>query len=238
MTDRAMVIGASSGIGEALAHELATEGYEVGLTARSVETLREIAEGLPTRAYVKRMDVTETETARDAFRSLAGEMDGVDVVVVNAGIGPGNPELDWEPERDTIDTNVRGFTAMAVAAMNYFEQQGHGQLVGVSSVASYVGSSRVPAYYASKAYVSNYLDGLRYRSRHLDADITVTTVEPGFVDTDLAGGEFWMCSPETAAELIREAIEEKKRQQFVTRRWRLVATALTVMPDVLKRRLF
>lgn len=238
MTERAMVIGASSGIGEALARKLAAEGYEVGLTARSVDKLETIADGLPTRSYVARMDIAETERAREAFEELTAEMGTVDVVVVNAGIGPANITLDWEPERDTIDVNVRGFTAMSVAAMDLFEKQGHGQLVGVSSVASYVGSSEIPAYYASKAYVSNYLDGLRYKTRHLDADITVTTVEPGFVDTDLAGGEFWMCSAETAAELIHEAIAEKKRQQFVTRRWRLVALVLTLMPDLFKRRLF
>jgi short-subunit dehydrogenase len=238
MTKRAIVVGASSGIGEALARKLAAEGYEVGLTARSVEKLEEIAESLPTKASVAQMDVTETEAARDAFDDLAAAMGGVDVVVLNAGVGPENLDLDWEPEQQTIDTNVRGFTALAVAAMDYFEQQGHGQLVGISSVASYVSSSRIPAYYASKAYVSNYLDGLRYKSQYLDADITVTTVEPGFVDTDLAGGDFWMCSPETAAALIHEAISENKRQQFVTKRWRLVALVLTLLPDVLTRRLF
>lgn len=238
MTDSAIIVGASSGIGEALARKLADEGYEVGLTARSLNRLEAIAGELPTKSYVARMDVTETEDARESFRDLAAAMEPVDVVVVNAGIGPENAALDWEPERDTIDTNVRGFTAVAVAAMDYFETQGYGQLVGTSSVAAYVGSSRAPAYYASKAYVSNYLDGIRYRTRHLDADITVTTIEPGFVDTELAGGEFWMCSPETAAALIYGAIAKKKHHQFVTRRWRLVALALTLLPDSLKRRLF
>lgn len=238
MTERAMVIGASSGIGEALARKLASEGYEVGLTARSIDRLREIAEELPTPSYVARMDVTETDESRETFRELAEAMGSVDVAVLNAGIGPANRDLDWEPERETIDTNVRGFTALAVEAMDYFQTQGHGQLVGTSSVAAYVGSSDIPAYYASKSFVSNYLDGLRYKTRHLDADITVTTVEPGFVDTDLAGGEFWMCSPETAAELMYTAIEKKKRHQFVSRRWRLVALVLTLLPDAVKRRLF
>lgn len=238
MADSAMVIGASSGIGEALARKLADEGYEVGLTARSVDKLEAIAEELPTGSYIARMDVRNTVEARETFSELAEAMGTVDVVVVNAGIGPANIDLDWEPERETIDTNVRGFTALAVAAMNYFEEQGHGQLVGTSSVAAYVGSSQIPAYYASKAYVSNYLAGLRYKTRHLDADITVTTVEPGFVDTALAGGEFWMCSTDTAAKLIYGAIEKKKAHQFVSRRWRLIAYALTLMPSALKRRLF
>lgn len=238
MTQRAIIVGASSGIGEALARTLAAEGYEVGLTARSVDRLRELGGDLPTQAYIAQMDVTETAAAREAFDRLAEQMGSVDVVVLNAGIGPENLDLEWEPDRDTIDTNVRGFAALATKAIEYFEQQGHGQLVGTSSIAAYVGSSHAPAYYASKAFVSNYLDGIRYRNRRSDADITVTTVEPGFVDTDLAGGEFWMCSPETAAELIYHAIANKKRQQFVTRRWRLVALALRVMPDAIKRRVF
>jgi len=238
MTQRAIVVGASSGIGEALAEKLAAAGYEVGLTARRVDRLRAIGAGLPTQAYVAQMDVTETGAAREAIDRLTEQMGTVDVVVLNAGVGPDNPELDWEPERDTIDTNVTGFAALATKAMDFFEQQGHGQLVGTSSVAAYVGSSRAPAYYASKAFVSNYLDGLRYRTRYYDADITVTTVEPGFVDTDLAGGEFWMCSTETAAKLIYGAIENNKRHQFVSRRWRLVALILTLLPDAVKRRLF
>jgi len=238
MTDRAIVVGASSGIGEALARTLAAEGYEVGLTARSVDRLREIGSELPTQAYVAQMDVTETDAARAAFDRRVGQMGVVDVDVLNAGVGTDNAELDWEYERNTIDTNAVGFTALATKAYHFFERQGHGQLVGVSSVAAYVGSSRAPAYYASKAYVSNYLDGLRYKTRYSDAEITITTVEPGFVDTDLAGGDFWMCSPETAATLIYGAIEEKKRHQFVTRRWRLVALAITLLPDVVKRRIF
>ncbi len=238
MTKRALVIGASSGIGEALVRKLAEEGYEVGLTARSVDRLHEIGDELPTETYIAQMDVTETEQARETFAELTEAMEQVDVVVLNAGIGPENIDLEWGPERGTIDTNVRGFTALAVAALNFFEQQGHGQLVGTSSVAAYVGSSEIPAYYASKAYVSNYLEGLRYKSQYLDGDITVTTIEPGFVDTDLAGGDFWMCSPETAADLIYLAIRKKKPHQFVTRRWRLVALALTLMPESLKRRMF
>jgi len=236
MTQRAIVVGASSGIGEALARKLAAEGYEVGLTARSVDRLREIGSELPTQAYVAQMDVTETEAAREAFDRLAGQMGVVDVVVLNAGIAPYNPELDWGPARDTIDTNVRGFAALATKAVASFKEQGRGHLVGISSVAAHTGSSQAADYYASKAYVSNYLDGLRYNLSHGDADITVTTIEPGFVDTDLAGGEFWMCSPETAADLIYGAIEKKKRHQYVTRRWRLVALLLSVLPEFLKRR--
>jgi short-subunit dehydrogenase len=236
--DRAIVVGASSGIGEALAQELADAGYEVGLTARRRDRLETIGEELPTQAYVAKMDVTDTADAREGFTELADAMGGVDVVVLCAGVGYENRELDWEKERETIDVNVHGFVALATAAIDRFEQQGHGHLVGISSVAAHMANAALPAYPASKAFVSNYCDALRYRAREREADVTVTTIEPGFVDTDMAGGTFWMCSPETAAKQIHRAIRKGKRKAYVTRRWRLVAGLIDLMPDVVKRRAF
>jgi short-subunit dehydrogenase len=235
---RAVVVGASSGIGEALARELADAGYDVGLTARRRELLEDLGRVLPTKAYVARMDVTETEAARESFHEVVDAMGGVDVVVLNAGAAVENPDLEWEPERDTIDTNVRGFAALATAAMDRFETQGQGHLVGISSVAARFGNGEWPAYGASKAFVSNYLAGLRYRTGRLDADVDVTTIEPGYVDTDLAGGDFWKADRETAAAQIHRAIEKKRRHAYVTRRWVLVAKLIDYMPDILKRRLF
>ncbi|WP_435348463.1 SDR family NAD(P)-dependent oxidoreductase [Haloarchaeobius sp. HRN-SO-5] len=238
MTDSAMVVGASSGIGEALARKLAAEGYEVGLAARRRERLKEIGACLPTQAYVARIDVTDVEDARQGFAEVADAMDGIDLVVLNAGVGFENRDLDWEPERVTVDTNVRGFVALATAAMDHFERRGHGRLVGISSVAARFGSGLGPAYNASKAFVSTYLDGLRYRARTLDADVGVTTIEPGYVDTALAQGTFWMAAPETAADQIYGAIRRGKNHAYVTRRWRLVAGLVDLLPDVVRRRLF
>lgn len=236
-TPSAIVIGASSGIGEALAREFADNGYEVGLAARRRERLELIGNQLDTQAYVAKMDVTDTDDAREGFHELADAMGAADVVVLCAGVGDPNPELDWETERQTVDVNVRGFVALATAAMERFEQQGHGHLVGISSVAAHISVGDVPAYPASKAFVSNYCDGLRYRARSRDADVHVTTIEPGFVDTDLAGGTFWMCSPETAASQIYRAIRKRKPKAFVTRRWWLVAGLFELLPDTVKRRL-
>ncbi len=234
----AIVVGASSGIGEALAREFAAHGYEVGLTARRREKLELIGNQLDTKAYVAKMDVTDLADAREGFHEVADAMGDVDVVVLCAGVGRENRDLDWEVERETIDVNVRGFTALATAAMDRFESQGHGHLVGISSVAAHMANGAIPAYPASKAFVSNYCDSLRYRARNLDADVDVTTIEPGFVDTEMAGGTFWMCSPETAAAQIYRAVRRGKRHAYVTRRWWLVAGLIGLMPDVLKRRLF
>ncbi|MFU8869278.1 SDR family NAD(P)-dependent oxidoreductase [Natronococcus sp.] len=234
----AIVVGASSGIGEALARELAADGYEVGLAARRTDRLREIGEELPTRSYVATMDVADAETARERFDALADAMGSVDLVVISAGTADLNPDLEWDLERETIDVNVRGFAAIATAAISYFEQRGiDGHLVGISSVAAHFGNGGVPAYNASKAFVTTYLEGLRTRAGGRETDVTVTTVEPGFVDTKLAYGSFWMCSPETAAKQIARAIRKERTHVYVTRRWRLVAWAFDLVPNAILRRI-
>ncbi|ELY95102.1 short-chain dehydrogenase/reductase SDR [Natrialba hulunbeirensis JCM 10989] len=240
----AIIVGASSGIGAALARELAADGYEVGLTARRTAQLKAVGGELPTKAYVATMDVTDTETAREHFFELADAMPSVDLVVISAGVGDANYALEWESERQTVDVNVRGFTAIATAAMEYFESRAddssgpHGHLVGLSSVAAHFGNGGTQAYNASKAYVSRYLEGLRSRQAGNDANVTITTIEPGFVDTDLSYGSFWECSPETAASQIADVIREERDHAYVTRRWRLVAWVLKALPESAVRRLF
>lgn len=223
----AIIVGASSGIGRALAKELSRE-YELGLAARRTDRLKAVGEDIG-GAHVAEIDVT-AEDARERFDGLVDSIGGVDLVVLSAGIGRHNPDLAWDDERDTIDVNVRGFTAMATAAMQQFESTDGGHLVGISSVAAEVGSPTMPAYSASKAFVSRYLEGLRYRSND---DVTVTDVRPGYVDTPMspATERFWECSPETAARQIARAISKEKDVAYVTRRWWLVSKLLAVLPD-------
>jgi short-subunit dehydrogenase len=236
--NRAIVVGASSGIGQALAELLAERGYEVGLAARRVERLEAIGETLPTKAYVAKMDVTDTERARERFDALVEAMGDVDLVVLSAGVGRPNPELDRVVEDETVAVNAQGFTALATAAMATFDEQGHGTLVGISSVAALFGSGASPAYSASKAFVSNYCDGLRAWATSRDADIAVVDVKPGYVDTEMAFGDFWMASPETAARQILAAAEAGRRHAYVTRRWRLVGWLIRAMPHGLRERVF
>jgi short-subunit dehydrogenase len=87
--------------------------------------------------------------------------------------------------------------------------------------------------------VSNYLQGVRYRFKKLKRPIVVTDVQPGFVDTRMAKGDrlFWVASPETAARQIAAAIRGRKQRVYVTRRWRLIAWLLRVLPDVVYSKL-
>jgi len=198
------------------------------------------------------MDVAEPETAREAFFELAAAMDRVELVVLSAGVGSVNHDLEWEPERETIQVNVSGFTAIATAAIEHFERRASasagldssarsldGHLVGISSVASHVGDPDTPAYNASKAFVTRYLEGLRHRQATRSADVAVTTVEPGYVDTGMAMSDdpFWMSSPETAASQIARAIEKRRSHVYVTRRWRLVSWLVRALPEPIVRRL-
>jgi len=219
----AIIVGASSGIGEALARLFAAEGYRVGMCARRGELLLALQSEI-SGSVVRQMDVTSPDEAVETFRSLVAEMGGADIVVVSAGTGFINPELEWHKEKATIDVNVTGFCALANGAMKYFMERRQGHLVAISSVAALFGSPRAPAYNASKAFVSTYMEGLKGKVRRLHLPITITDIRPGFVDTAMAQGPniFWMASPEEAARQIYEAIRKKKACAYVTRRWRLV----------------
>jgi short-subunit dehydrogenase len=236
---RAIVIGASSGIGRALALRLAREGYAVGLTARRLPLLLELQAEIGPRAFVKQMDVSDTARAMALLEELIEELGGADLIVVNAGTGHLNPELAWEPEAETLGVNVLGFAAMANVAYRHFVRRGAGHLVGISSIAALRGGGGAPAYNASKAFVTNYLDGLRHKLARLHSPVAVTDIQPGFVRTAMAQGPhvFWAASPEKAAEQIWQAIRRRKKRAVITRRWRLIAWLMRIVPDSVYQRL-
>lgn len=230
--NKAIVIGASSGIGKELAKLLSKENYIVGLAARRTDLLEEIASQLPMKSYVKHMDVSQPDCAMKELEDLIAEMDGVGLIVFCSGTGYINPELDWQKEKETIDVNVTGFSCIADVSYNYFVKHGFGHFTAISSVAALRGGRDAPAYNASKAFVSNYMEGLRCKARKENPKITITDIRPGFVDTKMAQGNglFWVASPETAAKQIVSIIRRKKEIGYVTRRWLLVAKIYKILP--------
>ena len=235
----AIIIGASSGIGQALAQVLAADGYVVGLAARRAHLLAELQQELGDRAQARCLDVADVPRAMTALTEWIVELRGVDLVVLNACLGHSNPDLRWDWEDETIRVNVHGIAALANVAMRYFIARGAGHLVGISSVAGVRGNSRAPAYCASKAFLSAYLDSLRYRVWRLGLPIAVTDIRPGFVDTAMGQSphRFWVSSPAVAAQQIYAAIRRRKHRAYVTRRWILVAGLMRWLPDWLYRRL-
>ncbi|MCE5315932.1 MAG: SDR family NAD(P)-dependent oxidoreductase, partial [Parachlamydia sp.] len=222
---KAIVIGASSGIGRELAKILAREGYEVGLAARRTALLSTLQQEIPSKTYLKTIDISHSAETINALRELIVEMDGLDLLILSSGIGYINPELDWQKEKETIDVNAYGACAVINGAMKHFMEQGSGHLVGISSIISLRGSDAAPAYSASKAFLSNYLEGMRKKMHKAGMDISITDIQPGFVDTSMAQGPglFWVAAPNRAAEQIYRAIHRKKSLAYITCRWSLVA---------------
>lgn len=228
----AIVIGASSGIGRALAKLLAANGYQVGLAARRTDRLEELQREINKPTYIKCIDVTRTEEARRLLEALISEMGGADLIVISSGVSLKN--TSWEEDLQTIEVNVTGFIAMANVAMSYFMERGSGHLVGLSSIAGLRGSRSTAATYgATKAFVSNYLESLRLKADKSGLDVHITDVMPGYVDTPMTEGQsgmFWLAPVEVAAQQIMDAIRKKKRIAYITRRWRLMAWLLKLVP--------
>src|SRR5690606_1005995 len=133
--------------------------------------------------------------ARQLLEELVQEMGGMDILILNAGIGDSKPS--WEGEMQIINVNISGFTALANWAVYYFETKGGGQIAGVSSVASIRGTHIATVYSASKAYISSYMEGLQQRSNKKRQGITITDIRPGFVATPMTQenkGMFWVAS--------------------------------------------
>ena len=235
----AIIIGASSGIGRALAVTLSLDGYRVGVVARRTDLLAQLRAELTGLCVIKTVDVSQPELAMPLLRELIEELRDVELFIVSAGTGFDNAALAWELERETIAVNVLGFAGMVNVAVAHLEARGSGYLVGISSIAALRGNRVAPAYAASKAFVSNYLQSVRYRFNKLKLPIVVTDVQPGFVDTPMAKGDrlFWVASPETAARQIVVAIRGRRKRVYITRRWRLIAWLMQVLPDALYSKL-
>ncbi|MDP5093916.1 MAG: SDR family NAD(P)-dependent oxidoreductase [Polaribacter sp.] len=229
---KAIIIGATSGIGKGLAKILVNNNYKVGITGRRTELLDKLKSQNPNSYYTRTFDITDTKIIVENLDALTTELGGLDLLIISSGTGDLNEKLDFEIENRTIETNVVGFTCIANWAFNYFENQKLGHLVAISSVGGLRGSRIAPAYNATKAYQVNYLEGLRQKSRKLNQQIYVTDVRPGFVDTDMAKGEgqFWVATVDKATRQIFEAIKQKKKIVYVTKRWRIIASILKRVP--------
>ena len=237
-TRTAVIVGASSGIGEALARELNRAGWRLALLARRLDRLEALRETLAPETIVRGLDVTQRDAAV-TLEHMLDELGGVDLVIISAGTGHNNHDLRWELDADTVTVNVLGFMAAAQVAMRHFLGRGRGHLVGISSIAALRGNHAGAAYAASKAFQSVYLDGLRDLARHSGHPIAVTEVQPGGVDTAMLKPDrplpavvrrLFVASPEKAARQILGAVRRRKKHVYITRRYAPVAFVLKLLP--------
>ncbi len=236
---KAIVIGATSGIGKSISEILIQNGYAVGVTGRRLEMLQSLKEKYPKQMCYSQMDVQELSSIESICNKLVHQLGGLDLLIISAGIGDENKMLDFAIENKVIKTNIQGFTCVADWGMNYFKKQGHGHLVNISSIAGLMGNGEAPSYNATKAFQINYLEGLRLNADKSGAEIIVTDIRPGYVDTNMAKGDgmFWVATVEKAAQQIFNAIKRKKKVVYITKRWRIIGIILKIMPYSLLRKL-
>lgn len=220
---KVIIIGASSGIGKALAERYIAKGFQVGITGRRNVLLEEIQKARPDQVVVSAFDVNELKSEAH-LNALAEKLGGVDIVIYSSGVGEFNKDLDFVIEKQMIDTNVMAFTQVADWAYHYFKKQGRGSFASITSMAGMMGSRHAPAYNASKAYQINYLKGLRQKVKRQKLAVSITDLRTGFVDTPMAkaASKFWVATPQKAAEQMSQAIQQKAALAYITKRWRIV----------------
>lgn len=214
---KAIITGASSGIGLELSQQLAARGVEVALLARRVPLLEDLQRRIVEaggKASVHEADVTDPDRLVGLLQRLDYEMGGIDLVVANAGIGSSRwaGKMDWESCRQTIDVNVVGATATLTALLPRMVERNRGHLVGISSLAGSRGLPKSAIYSASKAFLSVFLESLRIDLMH--TDVAVTDVRPGFIRTPLtAENDFpmpFLMDVDDAVKRIVHAIERRE----------------------------
>lgn len=239
MSKKILITGASSGIGQALAYELAGREYALALTARRMETLEDIQKDLQTQypsaeVVIHPLDVIAYETVPGVISDCADRLGGLDILFANAGIGLGEKvgKGRFGDARRTIETNLLGAMATVDAAVQYFLEQGQGHIVGTCSVAAFRGMPRSSSYAASKAGFALYLESLRaevYRR-----NIRVTVLYPGYIDTplnDMLPNRPFVISAERGAAMIAGMIERRVKSSTVpVWPWCIVGRMLKLLP--------
>lgn len=238
---RVVVVGASSGIGEAMARQLAQSGADVAVVARREAELTRLAGERPGKLHPYAHDVTNVDEVPALFERIERELGPIDGLVYAAGVMPKIEESEYafEKDRAMVTVNLLGAMAWMNQAAARFEAARAGTILGISSIAGERGRRGNPAYCTTKAALTTYLEALRNRcSRY---GVNVVTIKPGFVDTAMTRGMkglFWLISAEKAAKIsLRLARRGSSAVAFVPSRWALVAFIVRSLPSFIFRKL-
>ncbi len=233
-----LIIGASSGIGRAIAAHYASQGWRVGICARREQPLRELHDRFPDNIEWRTLDVT-AEDAADRFLDFVNALGGVDVVLYAAGCGWNNPMLRVEDDERTVNTNVVGFTRIANAVFNYFAANSaphlkRGRFAAITSVAGTKGIGISATYSATKRYQWTYLEALAQLATVRHVAIDITDIRPGFIDTPLLDTSAhtypMLMQVDYAVRRIVRAIDRGRRVAYIDWRWAALVAAWRAIP--------
>ena len=243
--EHAVVVGASSGMGRAIAKRLAAEGCTVAAVARRIDELRSLAEevsavGGAAAVHVFEHDVTDHASVPELFQGIVRELGGLDLIVYAAGVMPpvAFEEFNTDKDLQMLQVNLEGAIAWLNEAAQRFSSLKRGTIIGIGSVAGDRGRSGNPVYATSKAGLHTYLEALRNRIAR--DGVKVVTIKPGFVDTPMTeglSGLFWLISANRAAEIIIKKARKGVVTAYVPGRWRFVMWVIRTIPSFLFRRL-
>lgn len=201
--ERAIVVGASSGIGLEIARLLATDGCRVAAVARRADRLRKLAEEFPKQVLAFEHDVTQFGATRSLFQEITRQLGGLDLVVYAAGamLPVGREEFDFEKDQAMFAINVLGCIAWMNEAADRFQGVGAGTLLAIGSVAGDRGRAAQPGYNSSKAALATYMEALR--NRLAKKGVRVVTIKPGPTRTEMTAhlDTSKMMSPEAVARI-------------------------------------
>lgn len=234
MSKKAIVIGASSGIGQEVAKLLIQQGWTVGVAARRVERMQDLG-----AAAIEQIDVT-TEDAISGLTTLISKIDGMNLFFYASGIGKQNRNLKEDIELATMQTNGVGFTRMIGAAYRYFASHGGGHIAAITSIGGTKGLGPAPAYSATKAMQNTYLQTLEQLANSQKLKIRFTDIRPGFVDTALLSGDFhypMMLKPEKVAKEIVCAINHRRHIRIIDWKYRILTALWRRIPRFIWRSL-
>ncbi len=219
MSKKILIVGGSSGLGRQLAVLFARDKHTVAVLARRGQLLTELQLELP-GLLIKQADIS-AEGINEIIGELIAELKGLDIIIIAASIIQFNPSLAPLPENETVKVNVTAFTKILSTAWQYFKSAGGGQIVGITSIAAARGNKMAPAYHASKAFQSIYLESLRVKAKHEQNNICITELVPGYMDTEMGKGErmFWVSSVSKAGRQSFRAIQSRKKRAFIGKRW-------------------
>ena len=246
MAKKAIVMGATSGIGMEVAKLLAAKGWQVGIAGRRVERLQTLIsdnKATPQGGITcyQQIDVTSAE-APSLLLELIDELGGMDLYFHSSGIGWQNNSLDIEKELKTVETNGLGFTRMIDTAFNWFAHHHSSQnarIACITSIAGTKGLGAAPAYSATKRFQNHYLECLSQQARMHHLPISITDIRPGFVKTDLIAGSTYplQLQPEDVAKHIVNAIEKGKEVKVIDWRYAILVFFWRLIPRGLWTRL-
>ena len=239
MNKKAIIVGASSGIGMEVARLLIADGWYLGVAARRKAPLQDLKAIAPERVEIMTIDVTQPD-AEEQLLSLISQLGGMDLYFHASGIGQQNRTMEADIELRTMETNALGFTRMIGTAYRYFAQQGKGHIAAITSIAGTKGLGPAPAYSATKALQATYLQALEQQARQRHLNICFTDIRPGFVDTALLSGTFkypMLMKPDAVARSIVHSIYSKRHVRVIDARYRVMTFFWRLIPNWIWRRI-